>query len=155
MSNDDGYHLWLDRERYYDSKKEYRQRTDPEQADDLVKFMDECAGRQLDPRERPGVIVDPSAASLKSELIRRGLYVMNANNDVDEGIRKVSAMLNTGKLKTNRARCPEGAKEMETYSWDTGKAQVGKEQPMKFTDHYPDAARYVVNTIIGAWGLGA
>ena len=106
---DDGHRLWFDRERYYDSKKEHRQRTDQEQADDLLRFMDECAGRQLDPRERPGIIIDPSAQSLKSERIRRGLSVRDARNDVDEGIRKVSAMLNTGKLKINRERCPEGA----------------------------------------------
>lgn len=152
---DDGYRLWFDRERYYDSKKEYRQRTDQEQADDLLRFMDECAGRQLDPRERPGAIIDPSAASLKGELIRRGLYVMDARNDVDEGIRKVSAMLNTGKLKINRERCPEGAKEMETYSWDTKKAMGGKEQPVKFKDHYPDAARYIVNTVIDNYRVAA
>ena len=128
---------------------------DQEQADDLLRFMDECAGRQLDPRERPGAIIDPTAQSLKNELIRRGLYVRDARNDVDEGIRKVSAMLNTGKLKINRERCPEGAKEMETYSWDTRKAVGGKEQPVKFRDHYPDAARYVVNTTIDNYRLAA
>ena len=34
--------------------------------------------------------VDPSAASLKSELARRGIYVQDANNDVDEGLRRVA-----------------------------------------------------------------
>jgi hypothetical protein len=109
----------------------------------------------LDPRERPGIIIDPSAGSLKTELLQRGLWVLDANNDVDEGLRKVSAMLNTGKLKINRERCPEGSKEMETYSWDTRRAMNGKEQPIKFKDHYPDAARYVVNTTINNYRLAA
>ena len=148
---DDGNTLWMDREYYWDSRAQNRQKTDAEYADDMVQFVGEG-----DPRRWPGVIIDPSAASLQIELRNRGFWVIDADNSVDDGIRRVSAMFNRRKLRINKQGCPHGVKEMQTYAWADKKAEkTGKEEPIKLHDHYPDAVRYVVQTRIGHWRLVA
>ncbi|MEO2800265.1 PBSX family phage terminase large subunit, partial [Flavonifractor plautii] len=57
----------VDREYRWDSRKERRQKTDQEYADDLLDFLG---------KEWCAVIVDPSAASFIEELRRRGVYVI-------------------------------------------------------------------------------
>ena len=145
---DDGKILWFDRSYYYDSRKEGRQKTDSEYADDLVKFVD------CDERVWPGIILDPSAASFRAELLSRGFFVTDANNEVDDGIRMTSVMMANKKLRFHRSNV-EGIQELQTYAWDTKKALNGKEQPIKQHDHYPDACRYFVRTRIGNWRLAA
>jgi hypothetical protein len=44
---------------------------------------------------------------------------------------------------------------MGTYAWDEKKTDNGKEQPVKSHDHFPDAARYFVNTRIPDYRIGA
>jgi PBSX family phage terminase large subunit len=146
---DDGTTLWADREYYWDSRAENKQKTDAEYADDMLRFV---GGG--DPRLWPGVIIDPSAASLQVELRNRGFWVIDADNSVDAGIRRVSAVLNRKKLRINKQGCPNGVKEMQTYAWADKRAETtGKEEPIKSHDHYPDALRYVVQTRIGDWRL--
>ena len=70
---DDGETLWITSEYRWDSRQEHRQKTDEEYADNFMEFMGKnpCA-----------VIVDPSAASFIEAIRRRGVYVMEAENDV-------------------------------------------------------------------------
>jgi PBSX family phage terminase large subunit len=146
---DDGRTLWMDREYYWDSRAQNRQKTDAEYADDLAQFVGEPNSRWW-----PGVIIDPSAASLQIELRNRGFYVIDADNSVSDGIRRVSAMFNRKKLRINKQGCPNGVKEMQTYAWADKRAEkTGKEEPIKLHDHYPDAVRYIVQTRIGDWRL--
>lgn len=148
---DDGRTLWMDREYYWDSRAQNRQKTDAEYADDMVSFV---GGG--DTRQWPGVIVDPSAASLQAELRNRGFWVIDGDNSVDDGIRRVSAMLNRKKLRINKQGCPKGVKEMQTYAWADKRAETtGREQPLKLHDHFPDAVRYIVQTRIADWRLVA
>lgn len=146
---DDGNIVWIDREYYWDSRREGRQKTDAEYADDLVTFV---GGG--DARTWPGVIIDPSAASFRAELLSRGFYVVDAENEVEDGIRRVSTMLARKKLRIHR-RCTEGLREIQTYAWDEKKTDKGREQPVKAHDHFPDACRYFVNTRINDWRLAA
>lgn len=147
---DDGNTVWMDREYYWDSRADGRQKTDAEYADDLIAFI----GSE-DPRTWPGIIIDPSAASFRAELVSRGFLVTDAENDVEDGIRRVSTMLGRKKLRINKQGCPNGVREMQTYSWDKKKSDKGTEQPVKAHDHFPDAARYYVKTRIGDWRLAA
>ena len=156
---DDGKTVWLDREYYHDSQATRRQKTDSEYADDLLVFIggkavgDPAGPDVTDRRTWPGIIVDPSAASFKTELIQRGLYVLDAKNDVKDGLRRVATMMSRGRVRINRQRCPKGVEEMQTYSWDEKAAKRGEEQPMKAHDHFPDAARYYFETRINDWRL--
>lgn len=145
---DDGRTIWIDNEYYWDSRakgkgglvKQTTQKTDGEYADDFEAFV----GTQ-----RRGVIaiVDPSAASFKVELVRRGFMVRDAVNDVLPGIRKVSSAFKLGVVRVHE-RCTMAHKESVTYSWDEKAALRGEEKPIKQNDHAPDAIRYLAHTVL-------
>ena len=132
---DNGEVIRVDREYDWDSRRESLQKTDKEYADDLMAFMGEkwCT-----------VIVDPSAASFIAELRSRGVYVIPANNDVPDGIRKTANLIQR-RIILVCDRCVRLIDEMGTYMWDDKAAQRGDEKPIKQQDHSEDALRYFVN----------
>lgn len=138
---------WCEQEYYWDSRKTNAQKTDAEYADDLVKFIGDGPS--------PEIIIDPSAASFKVELNRRGLWTADANNEVLDGIRKTASLLAQKKLRFNRKKCPRTIVEFQTYAWDDKKSKRGDEEPIKQNDHGPDAARYYVETRVPDWRLAA
>ena len=89
-------------------------------------------------------IVDPSAASFIAALRQRGVYVMEADNNVLDGIRRVAVLLRRRTLLISE-RCPRLIEEMGTYQWDEKAAQRGEEKPIKQNDHSADALRYFCN----------
>ena len=106
---DDGKLFWVTREYYWDSAVEMRQKTDAEYADDLVKF--------IGPKDGAKVLIDPSAASFKAEMQKRGIWYVDADNDVNEGIRITSMVLNQRLVRFCRQTAPKTIQEMQTYSW--------------------------------------
>ena len=129
-----------------------RSKTDFEYATDLQKFIAE-SNCLLDPL----VLVDPSAASFKTELAQRGLWLGDVNNEVIDGIRRTGSALKQGKLRVHR-QCTHTAQEMPEYAWDeSASRRTGKEAPKKVADHTPDAARYAVNHVFGKdeWRLAS
>ena len=149
---DDGATVWCDNEYYWDSVKRMGARTDSEYASDLGRFIAECnMGGQA-----PKILMDPSAASFREELVRKGTFWINsANNDVLDGIRRMSSALKQKKLRFHKTRCPNAIREHVNYAWDDKAAKRGVEQPLKVADHTPDACRYVVNDIFKDWRLAA
>ena len=143
---DDGTYYWVTREYYWDSVAEGRQKTDAEYADDLVQFIG--ADRHAT------VIIDPSAASFKTELVRRGIFHVDAKNDVSDGIRMTSMLLNQRKIKFCRETTTKTVQEMQSYAWDPKAAANGEEKPLKNHDHAPDALRYFVKTEVPYWRFG-
>ena len=129
--------VYVDREYRWDSREERRQKTDEEYADDMEAFLhgDQCA-----------IIVDPSAASFIAALRRRGLYVIPADNDVLDGIRRTATLCQQGKLLINKS-CVPLIGELGTYLWDEKSCKLGVDKPVKERDHGPDAARYFVNSL--------
>lgn len=134
---DDGEHIRVDREYRWDSRKERRQKTDQEYADDFLVFMGDVPAT---------VLVDPSAASFIVALRQRGVYVREANNDVLDGIRKTGVLLNRREILIHE-RCSGLIDEMGTYLWDDKAAKRGEEKPVKQNDHSADALRYFVNDL--------
>lgn len=134
---DDGETIRIDREYRWDSRKEYRQKTDKEYADDLASFMgkNQCT-----------VLVDPSAASFIAELKSRGFLVKAANNNVLDGIRKTATLIQQRVIKIS-TECTGLHEELSSYMWDTKASQHGEEKPVKEMDHAPDALRYYVNSL--------
>lgn len=132
---DDGSIVRVCDEYNWDSRKEHRQKTDKEYADDFMGFMGEnyCA-----------VIVDPSAASFITELRSRGVYVIPAENEVLDGIRKTSTLIQQRKILVCDT-CETVLDEMGVYMWDERASLNGKEQPVKQNDHSLDALRYYIN----------
>ena len=133
---DDGEHIRVDREYRWDSRKERRQKTDQEYADDFLVFMGDVPAT---------VLVDPSAASFIVALRQRGVYVREANNDVLDGIRKTGVLLNRREILIHE-RC-SGLIDEGTYLWDDKAAKRGEEKPVKQNDHSADALRYFVNNL--------
>ena len=133
--DDDGI-TRVEREYRWDSRKERRQKTDEEYADDLMEFMGEHCP----------VFVDPSAASFIAALERRGVYVIAADNNVLDGIRKTGNLIQRRRLLVNES-CTGLLDELGTYRWDDKAAMRGEEKPVKECDHAPDALRYYVNSL--------
>lgn len=134
---DDGEILRFDREYRWDSREEHRQKTDEEYANDFMEFMGSqwCA-----------VYVDPSAASFIAALRQRGVYVIEADNNVLDGIRKTGNLIQRRKIQI-RDTCTGLIDELGTYRWDDKAALRGEEKPIKQSDHAVDAMRYYVNSL--------
>lgn len=150
---DDGDTVWVDREYRWDSRSEEARKTgnpnktDSQYADDMVEFM----GNK--PEDQCMIIVDPSAASFIAELRNRGFIVKLADNEVMDGIRIVSSLLERKKIQINKA-CRGLRSEMQSYVWDDKAAEHGEEKPVKQLDHGPDALRYYVKTTLPSWRTG-
>ena len=127
------------REYYYDATKTKVQKTDSEFADAFDEWIKHSGVKPW------AVFCDPSAASWKTELMRRGYVVLNANNDVINGIRQVATMLNSGKYFIDKS-CKNTELEYSTYSWDPTAQRQGKDRPIKEHDHTCDTDRYVIYT---------
>lgn len=125
------------KEYYYDAQKMKVQKTDAEFADDFQVWLN-----GIHPKY---VYCDPSAASWKTELTRRGYCVLNANNDVVNGIREVAKMLNTGRFFMDLS-CKNTEQEYSSYVWDKQAQLSGKDKPVKEHDHTCDTDRYVLYT---------
>lgn len=127
------------REYYYSGREKGEQKTDSQYADDLKKWLNGTRIR--------GIIVDPAAASFIAELRKRGYKVIKAKNDVVDGIRLVSTLLNLGKIVFEEG-CVNTIKEFASYIWDAKAAEHGEDKPVKQFDHAMDAVRYFCYTIL-------
>lgn len=125
------------KEYYYDAVEKNVQKTDSEFAREFQIWL----GRLV-----PWAIyVDPSAVSWKLELMQRGFKVLNADNDVINGIRFVGSMLATGSYLIDKS-CINTEKEYMSYVWDRDAQLMGKDKPLKLHDHTCDTDRYVLYT---------
>ena len=127
------------REYYYSGRDNARQKTDREYADDLEEWLNGTKIRYM--------IVDPSAASFIAELRKRGISVLKAKNEVEDGIRVVGTKLNQGKLLFSD-ECQNTIKEFASYVWDEKAAESGLDKPVKLNDHCMDALRYFAYTVL-------
>lgn len=126
----------LEREYYYNSRKTQRQKTDEEYYDDLREFIGDT------PIER--IITDPSAASFKACIRRHAEFpVMDADNEVIDGIRITGTLLNQDRITVHES-CVNTIEEFGLYSWDE-KSSVDK--VVKENDHAMDATRYLFKTL--------
>lgn len=96
------------------------------------------------------VIVDPAAASFRVQMQTEGTLTHPANNDVLYGIRTITSLLSTGKLKIN-ARCTGLIDEFPGYVWDSKATNEGRDQVVKENDHSLDALRYAIVTTERRW----
>jgi PBSX family phage terminase large subunit len=129
--------MWVEKEYYWDHKVKGRQKTSSEFADDLKDW--------LYPYSIKSIYIDPSAANFRLDLQRRGMHPVNADNDVQNGIGKVTSEMKRGSLFIC-SECTNLIREIESYVWDTKSADKGYDEPMKKDDHAIDALRYAVNT---------
>ena len=127
--------IHIEKEYYYSSKMGGRQKTDAELADDIKEFI---GWRPLE-----ALYVDPSAASLKLELINRGLPVVDAEHDVIPGIRVTHKFISHKNIVIHKS-CKHLREELVTYAWDPKAAERGIDKPLKTHDHCLDSLRYII-----------
>lgn len=132
-----GVMRWIEAEYTWDSKKKGRQKTNSEYAEDMVEF--------LEPYGVEKVYIDPSAASFKLEMRRKGFSVIDADNDVENGLSYLLSEMKQGNLVICE-NCTNLINEIEGYVWDSKAALHGEDKPLKVADHNVDALRYVFYT---------
>lgn len=132
-----GKQMWVEDEYYWDSKKQERQKTHSEYADDVQEF--------LYPYGPTHIYIDPSAAAFKVEMRRRHMPMIDANNDVLEGINYMTSEMRKGNLLVMN-KCKNLIREIQGYVWDESKAKKGEDAPLKINDHALDATRYCLMT---------
>lgn len=140
---DDG-RVYLASEYRYDSRREYGQLTDHEYSRRYRSWLDDLGVR---PRWH---VIDPSATSFIRQLMTDGTTAAHANNTVLDGIRTVSTLLGTDRLRVHES-CSGWIDEAPGYSWDDAAAERGEDQPIKANDHSLDAGRYVLHTTYPTW----
>lgn len=124
------------REFYY-SGRAGQQLTDSE----YYEKLDELAGGL--PIDR--IVIDPSAASMITEIIRRDKYsVIKAVNDVIPGISYTAALLQAGRIKIGSS-CKDAIREFGLYRWDEDSPT---DKVTKEDDHAMDDIRYFCYTIL-------
>ncbi len=133
---DDGDTVWLNRTWRWDSRKQMRQLTDAQYADELETW---AGGKDWQ------ILVPPEAASFRAELVLRGWWVTDADNSVIEGIHTVSTLLSRRKLLVNVDECNGIEKRIPAYAWDEKAGKRGDEQPLKVEDDDCDMLRYGVH----------
>jgi PBSX family phage terminase large subunit len=103
--------------------------------------------RAMGAAEAEAVIVDPAAAELRAELINAGLPVVEAENDVWDGIQVVQqrlALAGDGRPRlTVDPSCEHWLREIESYEWRKNRDGQKVDEPVKAHDHAMDETRYV------------
>ena len=129
---------WLEKEYYWDGRKEQRQKSDSDYAKDLQKFLTGYNVR--------AIYLDPSAVSFRVELNMQGFRgIIDAKNDVLDGIRYHINQLTTGTFRVCKG-CKHAIHEYQTYRWDEKACARGEDKPKKDQDHCMDAIRYALYT---------
>lgn len=101
------------------------------------------------PHDQPGV----------AKMARKSLgqsRVLKADNKVLSGIGSTQTCLNRGLLKFSKSNLPGLSEdsqalfwsEMEGYTWKQDRGGQWLDEPNKVDDHYPDALRYMVASLV-------
>lgn len=133
----------------YSSRDNNAPLTDAQLADRMEAFLSTPHAPD-DPRQPDVFILDPSAASFRTELALRGQPVMNADNNVTYGIQTLASLFSERRLYITD-RCQRLIREIPGYAWDDKATAEGKDQPIQLADHAIDALRYAVVTTERAW----
>ena len=124
-------------EYYHDGRATEQIKTDEE----YYKALETLAGDRI----ISYVVVDPSAASFMEVIRRHGKFsVRKARNAVLDGIRRVSSLLEQGRLCFS-PKCTAAIKEFGVYSWDN---EAVTDTVVQVSDHAMDDIRYFVNTVL-------
>jgi len=133
----DGRHAQMEYEYYYDSRETGVRRDDEAHYQELCKLIGD--------RKVSFIIVDPSAASFIETIKKHGKYIAKgAENDVLDGIRVVTTMLNKGIISFYKD-CESIMQEMGLYSWDMESVE---DAVIKENDHQCDQIRYFAYTFL-------
>jgi PBSX family phage terminase large subunit len=126
-------------EYYWDSRDRGQRLTDEEHYANLRSLVDDFPMFEI--------VIDPSAGSMKETIYRHridGFSVIDADNNVLDGIGTTGVMLRKGEIKISE-RCKGLIEEMGMYRWDE---KAADDRPIKEYDHAMDAMRYAAQTVL-------
>mgnify|MGYP001557931983 FL=1 len=130
--------IYVIKEWYHDAVHSRVQLTDPE----LVKVMNKFTKDY----EIWRIFPDPSATSFILELKKVGYNVLEAENEVLDGIRTVSSGFHNNQLLIHKD-CKTLISEISnSYVWDDKARLRGEDKPLKKNDHRSDTLRYGFHT---------
>jgi PBSX family phage terminase large subunit len=129
--------MWVEKEFYWDCRERGRQKTSHEFAQDIKEWIAPYGPRLL--------YIDPSAANFRLDLQRLGIHPVNADNDVLNGIQRMTSLMREGSVFVLES-CPNLIREIESYVWDPKSLKNGEDEPLKQNDHAVDALRYACFT---------
>jgi PBSX family phage terminase large subunit len=132
-----GISRWVEKEYVWDSHKMHRQKTNSEYATDVAKF--------LEGYDVKTIYIDPSAASFKVDLRRRGFHVIDADNEVLDGINYLHSEMKAGSVLICK-ECINTIREIKSYVWHPKCLERGEDEPLKQNDHCVDALRYAIKS---------
>ena len=128
--------FYVENEYYWNSRKKLMQKTPDEYVSDFNNWR----------KEFSYLIIDPSATPLKAAHRKYGHNVINAKNNVEEGIIGLSTLFANKMIKINKDNCPNLCAELGLYRWNEKKLNNGVEEVLKENDHCCDALRYAIMT---------
>lgn len=115
--------------------------------DHYVQFLAICKELGANPN-RITIAIDPSALTLRTEFVNRGLTVVKAKNEVLAGIEYVRRVVTTGHLLFDKSLV-NLRREFGSYRWDEKKSEkTGIDSVVKIGDDVVDALRYFAMTFI-------
>lgn len=118
----------------------FDQGSDKTTYDHYCGLMDVCKNLGVDPH-RVTYAVDPAAKVFRLELLKHGLNVVKAKNDVLDGIDYTRSVIYRGYLSFHSSL--KGLRQQfGTYSWDPKASERGEDKPLKVDDDRVDAVRY-------------
>lgn len=133
----DGKRAIREKEYYYNSREKGIRLDDEKYYEELEKLIGNT--------KIQFIIIDPSAASFIEVIKKYGKYIVKgANNDVLDGIRVTTTMLNSGRLLVHES-CHNCIEEYGLYSWNE---ESGDDKVVKEFDHAMDDTRYFCNTYL-------
>ena len=105
----------------------------------------------IDPSTGAGKKDDPE--TIGNRYRQLGVPVINANNDVQGGIDKVTEYIKKNKIFITRS-CENLRREMVNYQWEQPSASRvdlnTPEKPLKKDDHAVDSLRYMIGEVVNS-----
>ena len=155
---DTGSILYVTREWWFDGTQATKPKTTAEYIDALVMFAKAwtrrlvSAWRSVTGQERYVVRADDETEAFRMELMRRGLYQVEADVELLPGIQAVGTVFEKKLVRVSSA-CLHFIAEHKGYAWDSSKLSRGIEEPVATNKQTVEAFRHFVRTRINAWRL--
>ncbi|MDR2879079.1 MAG: PBSX family phage terminase large subunit [Fusobacteriales bacterium] len=127
----------------YSGRERQKFLTNSEYIEEIEKFLEKY---DLTFEDLNAVIIDPSALAFKTELQRAGAIVIDAINDVENGILVTQTFIKRRQLMFSTL-CKKTFEEAENYVWDEKATEKGEDKPIKKGDHAMDETRYMIATL--------
>lgn len=151
---DTGPLIYVAREYFVDGATSVTPKGDGAYVADLSEFIagrNVLTGAEVVRSQDITVIVDEKAANFRAEMARAGIFGIDADTELLEGIQLVGSVFEKKMVRVSSS-CTHFIAEHQSYAWDAQKAVNGVEEPVG-TKQAVEAFRHYVKTRINPWRL--